>query len=273
MARSLITILASVVAVYVGLGLVLYLSQRSQQYFPHGDFHVPADLRSAGVDLHRLETPDGETIAVWYRAAPQGRPTILYFHGNGGSVAHNADRFRLLVSEGFGLLAVSYRGYPGSSGSPSEKGLATDALTAFDWLIDRGVSADDVIIYGWSLGSGVAAHVASARTSRAMIMESPFTSALSIARMRFPVYPVGLLMKDPFRTDLRLPAISGPLVVLHGTDDIVVPVEEGRKVFADYEGPKLYLEFPGGRHEDLWDRGAWPRIRAALVELGVLPGS
>ena len=245
--RPVLTIAAIAVAVYVGLGALLYIGQRSQQYFPHGEFEIPVDMRQLGVSLERLKTPDNETIVAWYHPALKGKPTFLYFHGNGGSVAMNADRFRQLISDGYGLLAISYRGYPGSSGSPSEKGLTTDGTTAFDWLVAKGVAPQDVIVYGWSLGSGVAAYVVSERDSRALVLETPFTSALSIARKRFPIYPVDWLMKDPFRSDLRLASVDVPLVVLHGTSDRVIPDEEGRRLFAGYEGPKTFLEFPGGQ--------------------------
>ena len=271
MFKGLIGLLAALAAIYAGLGAVLFVFQRNQQYFPGGTIDVPADLAGRGVSLVKIDVEDGESIAAWYRRAEQGRPTLLYFPGNGGSVADSRDRFAEVIDSGFGLLGVSYRGYPGSSGSPSESGLFLDGLASFDWLTANGVPQGDIIIYGWSLGSGVASHLASRRPARALVLEAPFLSAEAIARQLYPIFPVGLLMKDKYRTDLLLPQIGQPLVVLHGTDDRIIPIDHGRELFRRFSGPKVFLEFSGGIHWDLWEHGGWRKILDALVQLKVLP--
>lgn len=257
-------------AIYVGFGGMLYALQRGQQYFPDGTIAVPPHLASLGVALVAIQVEDGETIAAWFRPAENGGKTLLYFPGNGGSVADSQERFAELLQGGFGFLGVSYRGYPGSSGSPSETGLFLDGLASFDWLTDAGVSAEEIVLYGWSLGSGVASKVASERPAAALVLEAPFLSAEAIAQKMYPLYPVGLLMKDRYRTDLVLPRITQPLVVLHGTEDLTIPVDHGREIVRRYTGPKLFLEFAGGSHADLWDRDGWRKIRDALIHLKVL---
>lgn len=271
MLKTIVAILIVVAAVYICFGALLYVFQRSQQYFPAGSIALPAHLALRGVVEVRIDTEDGETIAAWYGKASEGMPTFLYLPGNGGSISDSHDRFADVMQDGFGFLAVSYRGYPGSTGSPSEAGLASDGTAAFDWLVRQGVPGSDIVLYGWSLGSGVAAHVAARRKVRALVFEAPFVSAEAIARTLYPHYPVSLLMKDKFRTDLLLPKIDAPMVVLHGTADMVVPVQHGRDLVAAYAGRKTYLELLGGNHIDLWEQGAWPRIRSALRELEVAP--
>jgi len=270
MLKALIWLVAVAAAAYIAFGAILYSFQRKQQYFPSGGITVPAHLVERGVSLVTIETEDGERIAAWHGPSADGRASLLYFPGNGGSIADSDDRFAELLDEGFGFLAISYRGYPGSTGSPSEAGLVLDALAGFDWLTAHGVDAKTIIVYGWSLGSGVAAQLAGLRPVRALVLEAPFLSAEAIARQRFPMFPVGLLMKDRFRTDLALPRIDRPLVVLHGDADRTIPVEHGREIVRRYDGPKVFLEFPGGTHTDLWERGGWCRIREALRSLKLM---
>lgn len=270
MIKAIIGIILVLAVIYIGLGALLYVFQRSQQYFPSGSIALPPTLSGLDVSHVEIAVPDGERIAAWYRPAPEGAPTFLYFPGNGGSIADSHDHFLKIIESGFGFLAISYRGYPGSSGSPSETGLYLDGLTSYDWLTKQSVSADSIIIYGWSLGSGIAAKVASERPAEALVLEAPFLSAEAIARYRFPIFPVGLLMKDPYRTDLLLSAITQPLVVLHGTDDATIPVDHGREIVQRYTGAKELHIVPGGSHTDLWDRGGWEKITGALKALGAL---
>jgi len=267
MLKGLISLLGTLAVIYFGLGAALFLFQRNQQYFPDGSIEIPRYLAARGVSLVEIEVEDGERLSAWYRPADKGMPTLLYFPGNGGSVADSHERFEEVLDSGFGFLALSYRGYPGSTGSPTEAGLFLDGITSYDWLIANGVPADRIVLYGWSLGSGVASKVASLRQAGALVLEAPFLSAESIARQRFPIFPIGFLMKDRYRTDRLLSQITQPLVVLHGTHDLTIPIDHGREIIRRYAGPKTLLEFPGGSHADLWDRGGWRKILDALRAL------
>jgi hypothetical protein len=190
---------------------------------------------------------------------------VLYLHGNGGALVHRAERFRALTSRGFGLLAIDYRGYGGSSGSPSEAGMGVDAETAYVFAAAR-YATNEIAVWGESLGTGVAVALAAERPVGHVVLEAPFTSAVDIAARHYPFVPVRLLMKDQFRSDARIGAIAAPLLILHGARDSVVPIEFGERLFALAREPKRFIRYPDGEHEDLDRFGALDAALAFLAE-------
>jgi len=166
-----------------------------------------------------------------------------------------AGRFRKLLADGTGLLALSYRGYGGSSGSPTETGLITDAEAAYRFAADK-YDAGRLALWGESLGSGVAVALAAARPVAAVILESPFTSAADVGAGHYPFLPVRWLIKDPFYSDRRIGDVRAPVLVLHGVRDTIVPIALGERLFALVSGPKQFIRFPDAAHNDLEDHGA-----------------
>lgn len=241
----------------------LFVFQRDFVFVPRGEL-TAEDAREAGFEPVTIGAEDGTRLAGWYRPADEGRPTLLYFHGNTGNLGGRADRFRQVAASGFGLLAMSYRGYPGSQGSPSERAFSADALTAFDWLAAR---ASPIVVYGESLGTAVATSVASRRDAEALVLEAPFTAIVDIAAETYPWVPVGLLMRDQFRSRDLIGKIGMPVLILQGTDDAVVPTEQGRRLYDLAPEPKEFVVIEGGHHGDLWDRGLWPRVVDFLARL------
>jgi fermentation-respiration switch protein FrsA (DUF1100 family) len=194
---------------------------------------------------------------------------VLYFHGNAGSLSDRADRFAHIVDSGFGFVAMAYRGYPGSGGSPGEAALYADALEIFDRLASE---TDAVVLYGESLGTAVATYVAAERPAAALILESPFTAALDIAAATYPWVPVSLLMLDPFLSREHIRRVDEPLLILHGTTDRVVPVAHGRALFAVAGEPKELVIVEGAGHGDLWERGLWSAVLGFLARRNVVAG-
>ncbi|MGH6851941.1 MAG: alpha/beta hydrolase, partial [Methylocella sp.] len=148
--------LAWVVAIYVLMTAGLAVFQRRLQYFPDRRLADPAQAGISGVEDLRLLTGDGETLVAWYVPAKAGHPLILYFHGNGGALADRVARFRAFTASGYGLLAISYRGYGGSTGSPTQKGLMEDGETGYREARARGYDGGRIVLMGESLGTGVA---------------------------------------------------------------------------------------------------------------------
>ena len=202
-------------------------------------------------------------ILAWHVAPRDGRPVVLYFHGNGGALQHRVPRFAPLVADGTGLLALSYRGYGGSDGSPSEDGFIADANALYDFAVAR-YPAGRIVLWGESIGGGVALALAAQKQVRAVVLEAPFSSAVDIGARAYPVFPVRLLMKDQFRSDLRIPQVKAPILIMHGVRDNVVPLASGEKLFSLADEPKQIVRFPSGGHNDLDDHGALDAARKFL---------
>jgi fermentation-respiration switch protein FrsA (DUF1100 family) len=257
--RSTLTL---AVLAYLAIVAFMYLQQRSFQYFPGHKATPPQALGLTGVSEERVRTPDGETIVLWYAPAPPGAPTVLFFHGNGGEIADRTKRFGFLQSQGFGVLFVSYRGYGGSTGTISEQGLITDALTAYDFLRSKGVAPDRIMLLGESLGTGVAVQLAAQRPVVAVALEAPYTATADIAAGVYWWLPVRLLMKDQFRSRDHIANVKVPLLIQHGDSDTVVPVAQGRALFAMANEPKQLVIIPGAGHDAVFDPAVWEREAA-----------
>ena len=197
-----------------------------------------------------LDTADGEKVIAWHVPQRDDKPVVLYFHGNGGSLRYRVARFRALTADGTGLLALSYRGYGGSTGSPTEQGLLADAAAAYAFATAR-VPAARIALWGESLGSGVAIALAIEHTVARMVLEAPFSSAVDIGAKAYWFLPVRLLMKDQFRSDLRIARVKVPILILHGTQDGVVPIAFGERLYALANEPKRMLRLNGGGHNNL----------------------
>ena len=248
-------------AIYLAPVSYLYVFQRSFVFKPGGELAAPADKGLAGVDVRSFEMADGVRLTGWHAPAEAGKPSVLYFHGNAGNLSGRSERFRTILASGFGLLAASYRGYPGSQGNPSERHLISDGLALYDWLAGQN---DQVVVHGESLGTGIAVAVAARRDARAVVLEAPYTAAVDIAANQYPWMPVSLLMTDQFRSRERIRAVSEPLLIVHGSDDQVIPVGHGRRLFALAGEPKTLAVIDGARHDDLWPRGIWQRVLRLL---------
>ena len=258
-----------VVAGYLGLVALMYLAQRSLMYFPDRQRVAPAQAGLPQASEVVLESDDGERLIAWHMPPREGKPVIVYLHGNGGALRHRVPRFAALIESGYGLLALSYRGYGGSSGSPSEQGLIADGRAAYAFVAARHPGSSPVL-WGESLGSGVAVALAAEQPVSALVLEAPFTSTADLAFASYPFIPVRLLMKDQFRSDERIGRIKAPLLVLHGARDRVVPISYGEQLFELAPQPKTFIRFAAGEHEDLGNHGA---VRAALDFLDGVAGT
>jgi uncharacterized protein len=248
-----------------GIVALAYVAQRSLMYFPEKVRTPPAAAGLPEAEELFLQTADGEKLIAWH-VPPRGeKPVVLYFHGNGGALALRADRFRALIADGTGLLALSYRGYGGSSGSPSETGLVRDAEAVYEFAAARYETAR-LALWGESLGTGVAVALAATHPVAAIMLDAPFTSAAAVGAAHYPFLPVRWLMKDPFYSDRRILDVRAPVLVLHGGRDAVVPIAFGEKLFALIPGPKQFIRFPDAGHNDLDHYGAMQAVRWFLAE-------
>jgi fermentation-respiration switch protein FrsA (DUF1100 family) len=193
------------------------------------------------------------------------KPFFIYFHGNGDTLNWRVGRDRGLVADGSGLLAVSYRGYEGSTGSPSEDGLHLDAEAAYAFAVDHQIAPDRIVVWGHSLGSGVAVWLAAERKIKALVLEAPYTSIADVAAMNFPFLPVRWLLKDQFHSDWHIGRVTAPVLIFHGNNDETIPVSFGQRLYGLITAPKCFVHFANGGHIDLDDRMILSGVRDFIV--------
>lgn len=225
-----------------------------QILFPGCSERFPGERELAriapGARVVRVRTDDGLDIACAHvPCGTAGAPVAVYFHGNGESAAQNLWLPPVLAREGVDTFLSEYRGYGGNAGAPSEEGLYRDAEAAFAWLASAGYGRDRIVIVGRSIGTGVAAEMAHRGKGRALVLVSPFTTVVDLARRM--VGPLaGALVADRFDTLAKMPALDVPVAVLHGTDDELIPYAMGTAVAKAAKRGSL-VPIDGGTHNEL----------------------
>jgi uncharacterized protein len=253
--------LAFLVAIYAAAVIGLAVFQRRFLYFPDRRLTHPDEAGLTGVEELRLVTDDGETLVAWHLPPHDGHPVILYFHGNGGALADRAQRFRVFAASGYGFLALSYRGYGGSSGSPTQAGLMRDGESAYREARARGYAGNRIVLMGESLGTGVATALAATRQAAALVLDSPFSSAVDVAAAHYGMFPVRWLMLDQFRSDLAMRNVHIPVLIVHGNEDRVIPISLAMRLFECANDPKTFMSVAGGGHLVLGLPKVFPRVR------------
>lgn len=229
-------------------------------YFAQGAFVFPAPEGAEAVNPATgfepviITTEDGERLNAFYHPPGDKAASILVFHGNAETAANQIPRGAALAQAGFGVLLAEYRGYGGSTGEPSEAGVITDGLASYDFLESK--TDGPIGILAHSLGTGAAIPVAAARPVFALVLESPFTSLLDIARYRVKLMPpFHFMLKYPFRNDERIGGVTAPILIIHGTEDKVIPFKEGVKLAALAPAGTEFIEIEGAGHNDLGSYG------------------
>jgi fermentation-respiration switch protein FrsA (DUF1100 family) len=254
--------LAALVLLVYGAALgYLFLRQRAFIYFPDTQTVAPGAAGLPAAEAIAIATADGERLVGWLVAPREGQPLILYLHGNAGNLAVRAARFADLTAHGAGLLAIDYRGFGGSTGHPSEKGLLLDADAAYGEALARGYAPARIVVFGESLGTGVAVALAARVPVAGLVLEAAYTSTLAIAESVYWMFPIGYLMIDTFRSDLKIAQVKAPILFLHGTADGVVAIRYGAGLFALAPEPKSFVTIDGGGHQVLESPGVLAQVR------------
>ena len=266
--RGAALILAGAVLLYVGVAGFLYAGQRALLFRPDTSDVRPGAADLPGAEAITLVTADGERIHAWWKPPADGAVTLLYLHGNGANLNRRLGRFVRLTQNGAGLLAVSWRGYGGSSGYPSEAGLRLDAAAAHDWLAAR-VPAERLVLFGESLGTGLAIWLASERKAALLALDSPYASIVDIGARLYPWLPVALLSRDPFRSVDLAPRVTMPVVAQHCTRDWLIPLADARRLMAAFPSAPDLAVIDGRCHIPDPARGLLPLMRARLGQAGL----
>lgn len=244
------------ITIYVAAILGLMAFQRELLYFPVATMGKPASYGVQGAEVLTLKSQDGTQVIAWYIPPQEGKPLVVYFHGNGGNLGSRPHKLQAITKQGMGVLALSYRGYGGSEGEPSEQGLYQDARAAIRYALENlKLSQDRLILYGESLGSGVAVQMAAEIKVALVVLEAPFTSAVDRGAELYPWVPVRLLMLDRFESSKKIKKVHAPVLFFHNTGDAVIPIAQGRKLYAEALPPKRALWFHAQGHIKFnWDR-------------------
>lgn len=241
----------------ISLGLVLaltlsiYFLQRYLIYVPAKVVPTRQEYNALDMQEIQLTTSDGLRLLAWYKPAIPSMPTVLVFHGNAGDIGNRMPLARPFIASGFGVLLLEYRGYGGNPGSPNESGLYTDGAAAMEFLRKQSIKDKLIVLYGESLGTGVATKIATQYPVCAVVLQSPYTSLVSLARQQYSWIP--LKPWDKFDSLSRIKSIKAPLLILHGEKDTLVPFDEGLTLFNNALSPKKMVAIPERGHNGLWD--------------------
>jgi len=231
-------ILSYFMLIYFFILISTYFFQRNLLYNPKENNDVN-DTILVPIEKVNIKTQDGIELLSWYHQKNSSQyKTILFFHGNAGSLENRIHKINHFNEMNINFLLVSWRGFSGNNGKPTEKGLYEDAKSAVDWLESKGINKNQIIIYGESLGTGVAVEIAQNNNFAGVILESPFTSMSAVGKEKYPFLPVKLLLKDKYENIKKITNVKIPILVMHGKVDKIVPFYMGKKIYELANEPK-----------------------------------
>ena len=224
--------------VYFFILIFLYFYQRNLLYHPNEN-NYSGDQISVDIKKVKILTSDKIELIGWYHEKNiKNLKTLLFFHGNAGSLENRIHKLNHFKEMDINFLIIAWRGFSGNKGKPSEKGLYDDGQSAINWLKNNGLDEKNLILYGESLGTGVATHLAQNKNFAGIILETPFTSMIDAAKTFYPYIPVKLLLKDKFENQKKIKNINLPILIMHGEVDQIVPFSMGKKIYEIANEPK-----------------------------------
>ena len=236
----ILLIVSLVILIYLIITFSLYSFQRKLLYHPVENNYF-GDKLTVQVDKVKILTNDNIELLAWYhKKNVDDYKTILFLHGNAGSLENRIHKINHFNDMNVNFLIVAWRGFSGNKGKPTENGLYLDAKSAVDWLASKGVNEENIIIYGESLGTGIATEIAQNKNFAGIILESPFTSMIDAGADKYPIFPIRFLLKDKYESDNKIKNITSPILIMHGEVDKIVPFWMGKKMYELANHPKYY---------------------------------
>jgi uncharacterized protein len=266
--RLAIGSLVAIALLYSAMLVALYGFQRRLIYpgWWRGTAAVTPDL--AGYRDIAVTTADGLRGRLLYHPPRDGKPVVLFFHGNGDSVMGSVVSVEALVAAGYGAVLPEYRGYNGNPGEPDESGLYADARAARSWMAANGIVPDRTIVIGYSIGTGIAAQMALEMRPRALVLVAPYASLPHVIAAHFPWIPAELLARDRLDTAAKIARIGCPVLLIHGDRDATIPAAESA-VLKAARPDATRIVFPGVGHEVVFTAPAQASIATWLKGLGL----
>ena len=227
-----------IISAYIIVMIFLYFYQRNLLYHPTEN-NYSDDQITVSIEKVKITTEDNLDLLAWYHEKDIKKfKTILYLHGNAGSLENRIHKINNFQNMDINFLLLSWRGFSKNKGNPSEEGLYKDARGAVKWLNQKGITKDNLIIYGESLGTGVTTEIAQNENFAGIILESPFTSMIEAGKDKYPIFPISLLLKDKYESNKKIKNIISPILIMHGMEDKIVPFWMGEKMFQLANEPK-----------------------------------
>lgn len=234
---------------------ILYIFQRKLMYFP-----FPSSAKSMqsfieeGGEFITLKTSDSLSLQAWFYAPKKdNKPVVVFFHGNASRHEWGWQKLNVFAAKGYGVLLASYRGYENNPGKPSEENLYLDARATIEWLQKKNYA---YVLYGESLGTGISVKMAGEYSPLAVILESPYSSILEVAKRTYRVFPLRFLMKDQYHSIRYINQVHVPLLILHGKKDRLIPIEMAKKLFDAANEPKTFIVLEHANHNNMMEFGA-----------------
>jgi len=229
----------SILVIYFVLLIFLYFYQEKLLYHPNVNNYTEDDKLALEINKVNITTSDHHSLLGWFYKKDISKKTILFFHGNAGSLENRIYKLNHFKNLDLNFLIIAWRGFSGNSGKPNEKGLYDDAKSAMKWLESVGIKEEKVILYGESLGTAVAIEIGQNKNFAGIILESPFTSMVEMGKKYYPFFPVGLLLKDRYESINKIKNINFPVLVMHGKKDKIVPFYMGEEIYNLSNMPKF----------------------------------
>ena len=235
----LVQLLLVFVLIYLFILASTYIFQRKLLYNP-GENNYSGDQLLVDIEEIKILTEDNIELLSWFHKKDLKKyKTILFFHGNAGNLENRIHKINHFKDMKINFLIVSWRGFSGNKGQPTEKGLYKDGKSAVKWLKMKGVEEKDIVIYGESLGTGIAIEIAQNKNFAGIILESPFTSMVDAGKTHYPYLPVRFLLKDKYESDKKIKKVKSPILIMHGKIDQIVPFYMGKKMYEIANEPKF----------------------------------
>lgn len=263
--KFLLPVIRVLVLAYIGLTIALYFGQSNMVFMPSKD--VSETPKSIGLKFEdiQIRTKDNVNLSAWFLPAkdndPIGKGVILFCHGNGGNIGNRVSYLPVFKDLGLATFLFDYRGYGKSEGQPSEEGTYKDVEAAWQYLTqERKIPPQKIIIYGESLGGAIASYIAQTTTQQnsqnsaaGLILASTFTSISDRAAELYPFLPIRLLSRFSYNSIDRLPNIRIPVLIIHSTEDEIIPFDHGEKNFQVANTPKKLVKLRGSHNEGFLD--------------------
>ena len=236
--KYLYMIFSSIIIAYLLLLIFIYFYQRNLLYHP-SENNYQNDKAQFNYEEVFIKVDDKIKLKSWIIEKDLKKfKTLVFFHGNAGDLSNRIYKLNELNKLEINILIISWRGFSGNAGFPTEQNLYKDAEAAIKWLNSKEIPSNKIILYGESLGTGVAVEIGKKNIFNSIILESPFTSMENAAKIYYPYLPVKLILKDKYDSINKIKIIKTPILIMHGMKDDIVPFSMGKELFNKANNPK-----------------------------------